>query len=124
MDINYIQQLLPNYEVFTPLTSTNIYILGKFGETVIFKSDQTYEYIESIIDVHNTYKYVIEFLLLNNFVCKLPENNIYINYNNNISIRISPNGYHYKFKTYSSQELLSLLREELDLDSLNKQVIL
>ena len=124
MDINYIQQLLPNYEVFTPPNSTNIYILGKFGETVIFKGDQTYEYIESIIDVHNTYKYVIEFLLLNNFVCKLPENNIYINYNNNINIRISPNCYHYKFKTYSSQELLSLLREELDLNSLNKQVIL
>ena len=71
-------------------------------------------------DVHGSYVYILKFLHLNEFCREYA----YIYYNDKINFRvhIALDGYYVDYKLYNSQEFLDLLREKLDLLSLNKLV--
>lgn len=85
--------------------------------------------VDIINDFHNSYKYIIDFLLSNNFeICST--GNIGVNYNNpklKIYVYISLRGYfiagHFIGRPYKSYEFLEIMREMLDLNGVNKLAI-
>ena len=83
--------------------------------------------IDKIIDMHNNYKMIIEFLLLNNF--KL-QNGYYIKTINNEDNIVTANLYDWyyvirggKEMRFTSDGLITHLSKILQLESLNKPVI-
>lgn len=80
--------------------------------------------IDRCNDVHASYDHVLTFLHLNEF-CREYNAYIYVVYYNskiNFRVHIALDGYYVNYKLYNSQEFLDLLREKLDLLSLNKPV--
>jgi hypothetical protein len=130
-----IFELLPNWEISK--NKSRIYIKSEHFYIKINTSDiRGSMYIHNMVDIHNSIDYVTEFLLLNNFTYERRwyDNNKYYRYFNKqkiITVTLDGNfmynvsyGSFNEHNYYNSQQLLIVLREKLDLDSLNKPVII
>ena len=81
---------------------------------------------DNIIDIHNSYQMIEQFLLLNNFTEKLEDRCVFNNAKLNITVDIYINNYVVNDGgckiIKSSSELLDYLKERLDIESNNKVV--
>lgn len=82
--------------------------------------------VDDINDFHNSFEYITEFLLLNNFKdvsynkCK----DDFYNLELNIRVYININGYYIeRYRTYRSREFLEIMHEILGLNDVNKLAV-
>jgi hypothetical protein len=85
--------------------------------------------IDMINDVHESFDYIKEFLLLNMFSCVFSvnhESNIYYNSIKELKVIVGLDGYSIHglelYKSYKSQEFLEVMCEKLELNDVNKLV--
>ena len=130
-----IFELLPNWDISK--NKSRIYIKSEHFYIKISTSDICVSrYIDNMIDIHNSIDYVTEFLLLNDFIHenRWYDGDKYYRYFNKqkiITVTLDGNfmynvsyGSFNEHNYYNSQQLLDVLREKLDLNSLNKPVII
>lgn len=130
-----IHKLLPNWEISK--NKLRIYIKSEHFNTNLNTSDICgSRCIDNMIDIHNSIDYVTEFLLLNDFIHenRWYDGDKYYRYFNKqkiITVTLDGNfmynvsyGSFNEHNYYNSQQLLDVLREKLDLNSLNKPVII
>lgn len=130
MDIDEIRRLLPNYKInkyhkvyHIDMDNDHRPYVRNYSVSI----SKISSVIDKIIVMHNNYKIIIEFLLLNNF--KL-QSEYYVKTINNENIYIGVDLYKWyyiirnrKEKCFTSDGLITHLRKILDLESLNKPVI-
>lgn len=121
-DLEILCKLLPKYTI--------TYIEKKFynidaGFDVVYIRTSTSECVSVVKEIHDNYDYMLQFLLLNDFILQSDATYPYYVHKflhirvciNMRSININGTPFH------SVDEFYQIIRKKLDLDSLNKQVI-
>lgn len=129
-----IVELLPNWNISK--NKSRIYIKSEHFYIKISTSDICGSSIDNMIDIHNSIDYITEFLLLNDFIHEnrwYDGDKYYRYFNKQKIITVTLDGnfmYNVSYSSfnehnyYNSQQLLDVLREKLDLNSLNKPIII
>lgn len=128
MEFDEIAALLPKYKMFNVIEDKRIYFdigspTGSRSHGKTFVTD----HIIGFIDIHNTYSFIIEFLILNEF--HKVHNYYYTKNVNGIVLSVIFRLYNYLFiygtkrLDLNSDELNEKLREILNLESSNKVVV-
>ena len=130
MNIDEIRRLLPDYKITKYHDDYRIDMdndHNPYVRSYSIEISKISSVIDKIIVMHNNYKMIIEFLLLNNF--KL-QSEYYIKTINNEDNIVTANLYNWyyvirggKEMRFTSDGLITHLRKILDLESLNKPVI-
>jgi hypothetical protein len=130
-----IHKLLPKWNISK--NKSRIYIKSKHFYIKISTSDICgSRCIDNMVDIHNSIDYITEFLLLNNFIYEkrwYDDDKYYRYFNKQKIITVTLDGnfmYNVSYGSfnehnyYNSQQLLDVLREKLELNSLNKHVVI
>lgn len=118
MELERLQSLFSKYNIRNHDATS--YSMDIFENTYVILKNIGFEKLDQMIDVYNSIDYITEFLLLNGFENSC--SSFFANLNFRIFICLDPHVYFADGKSYNSQDLITYLREKLDLESSNKLI--